>query len=324
VRRLLRWFAIGLGVIVLSTAIAVALAYFVRPGMDEYAEHRYVAPPREGSLTATWFGNTAIVLSDGHSAVILDPFFTRPTGIVRLFRNEPIEPDEALIAAWLTRAGITRLDAVLVSHSHYDHALDCGVVARLTGARLVGSASTANLGRGGGVPESQIEIAESGKSLMVGSFKVTFLESRHAGATGGVPTGDITAPLKPPARYTDYRQGGTYSILVEHAQGSVLHQGSAGFLPGALEGRHAGIVFLGVALLPDMEAYLTHVVDAVGAKRVVPIHWDDFTRPLDAPMVPLPVLVNLPRFFDATAHLRPGLQIQTLELAEPVRLFDAP
>ena len=74
----------------------------------------------------------------------------------------------------------------------------------------------------------------------------------------------LNSPLKPPAAYLDYKEGGTYSILVEHPRGTVLHQGSAGFVPGALRGRKADVVFLSVAAIDRVEPYLHEVVDAVG------------------------------------------------------------
>lgn len=300
----------------------VARAALSRPGMDAYARHAALPlTPVNGQLTMTWFGVTAVLLDDGQHAILIDPFFTRPPGLLNMVRNQPIAPDEALIGRWLARAGVRRLDAVLVSHSHFDHAMDAGVVARQTGAQLIGSRSTANVGRGAGLPASQIKVVAPGQPVQLGSFRVTFYASRHAGATGGKPTGDITAPLVPPARYLDYRQGGTWSILVEHPEGRLLHHGSAGFVPGALKDVKADVVFLGVALIDDLETYLRQVVDPIGAKRVIPVHWDDFTRPLDEPLVPFPVVVRLDRFFDGTAALRPSLSVQTLEMGRRYPIF---
>ena len=74
-------------------------------------------------------------------------------------------------------------------------------------------------------------------------------------------------------------------------------QGSAGFHEGALFGRRAEVVLLGVGLLSTednayRDAYWREVVGAVGARRVIPIHWDDFSRPLDEPLRPLPRLFD--------------------------------
>lgn len=317
----MKWIArllLGLGLLL---ALGLIGLYSYRPGMAEYQRHRVAtAPIPAGALTATWLGVTALLLRDGEHALLVDPFFSRPEGLLPLALNRRIAPDEARIRTWLTRLGVSRLDAVLVSHSHYDHAMDAGLVARLTGARLLGSASTANLGRGAGLPETQLQVIAPGQRYRFGDFELRFIESRHAGATGGAPTGEIGTPLTPPAHYLDYKLSGTYSILVAHPQGRVLLHGSAGMLPGALRGERADVVFLGVALIDDLDTYLADVVDAVGAKRIVPSHWDDFSRPLEAPLRPFPLAVRLDRFFEGLRQ-RPDLRVETYGLAEPVALF---
>lgn len=321
-KKILKLLGIFLAFALAGGAGTAAWMSFHRPGLEEYAAHRYVAPIAAGpALTATWLGTTAVLLSDGEHSLMVDPFFTRPEGWWSLITNRQIAPDEETIARGLSKARLANLAAVLVSHSHYDHAMDAAVVARLSGAVLAGSESTANIGRGGGLPDSQIRVIKNGEPVPFGSFTVTFVQSRHAGATGGRPTGDITQPLTPPARYLDYKQGGTYSILVEHALGAVLLHGSAGFVPGALKNRKADVVFLGIALREDLEAYLAETVDAAGARRVIPTHWDDFTRSLNKPLIPNIAGVRLRDFFDDMARTRPDLQVQTLEFGEPVALF---
>ncbi len=77
----------------------------------------------------------------------------------------------------------------------------------------------------------------------------------------------------------------------------LLVVGSAGFLPGALAGHRADVVYLGVGQLGlQPERYLldywTETVRTVGARRVVLIHWDDFFRPLHRPLRALPYAVD--------------------------------
>jgi L-ascorbate metabolism protein UlaG (beta-lactamase superfamily) len=99
----------------------------------------------------------------------------------------------------------------------------------------------------------------------------------------------------PPAKASAYRCGEAWSTLIRHLPTGrrMLIQGSAGFAAGALAGRRAEVVYLGVGQLgvqPDLyiRQYWNETVRAVGARRVVLIHWDDFFRPLTAPLRALP------------------------------------
>lgn len=300
--------------------------FWWRPAADLrwVSAHTLPSAADGAALTARWYGTTAVLLQAGDEAIFIDPFFSRPQGLLRMLRDAPIAPDEPLIADWLARAGVKQLRAVLVSHSHFDHAMDAGVVARQTGAMLIGSRSTANIGLGAGLADEQTVIVNgaSAAPIELGGFRVRFIASQHAGATGGAPTGDIVEPLRPPARYSDYRQGGTYSIVVGHGSNSVLLHGSAGHVAGALDGVRADTVFLGAALVDDASDYLRQIVDAVGAKQVVLTHWDDFTRPLDEPLRPMPVVVNL-RSMGAALAQRKDLQAGTAALGKPLAIGPA-
>lgn len=79
---------------------------------------------------------STLLIEDGETAILTDGFFTRPSKLRFLFTK--LEPDPGLIARQLQRAGIRNLAAVVVVHSHYDHAMDSPVVAKQTGAQLVG------------------------------------------------------------------------------------------------------------------------------------------------------------------------------------------
>jgi len=178
-------------------------------------------------------------------------------------------------------------------HSHFDHALDAAEVADRTGALLVGGRSTMNLGRGHGLPDDRLLEVASGRTVALGAFDATFLASRHC-PPDRYP-GEITEPLRPPARASAYRCGEAWSVLLAHrASGRrALVQGSAGFVPGALAGERADVAYLGVGQLglrpaAEIERYWSETVRAVGARRAVLIHWDDFFRPLDRPLRALP------------------------------------
>lgn len=271
------------------------------PSLEPYANlwlasaDEKAAGPR---VTVTYFGVATLLISDGETSLLTDGFFTRPsTTSVILGR---IAPDPAVITRTLADAGISDLAAVIAVHSHYDHAMDSPEVARRTGAVVVGSESTANIARGAGLPENQIHLLTPGEPMTFGAFTVTAIRSQHF--PHGMAMGEITQPLVPPARAMDYLEGGSFSLLVSHAVGSLLIQGSAGWVERALTGRHADIVLLGVGGLGNRDeayrqGYWNAVVGATTPRCLIPIHWDDFTLPLSFPLEPAPRLLD---DFDAT------------------------
>jgi L-ascorbate metabolism protein UlaG (beta-lactamase superfamily) len=301
VRAALTRLASLLAVLAVVAPAWIAFRWHLRPDLDAY--RGFSAPAASaapGALRATFLGVSTIWFDDGETGILIDGFFSRP-GVIRSLLGH-VEPDRSRVKNALHRARIERAAAVIAVHSHYDHVMDSPLVAELTGAVLVGSESTANVARGWGLPAERIRPIEEGSTLRYGRFGVTLLRTAHF--PHGMAMGEIRKPLVTPARATDYKEGGSYSVLIEHDGRTVLVQGSAGFVPGALRGRSADTVFLGLAGLgtrePDYrESYWREVVAAVGAKRVFPVHWDDFTRSLDEPLSPLPGLIDdIPGSFD--------------------------
>lgn len=300
--RLVRRLLIGAAGLVVLGAVALTVAVRVRPSLAEF-DSRSLPPapsdstpttPGASSLRVTFLGVSSLLFTDGETAIMTDAFFTRP-GLLRTLLGT-VAPDSGTIARALERAGVTSLAAVIPVHSHYDHAMDAPAVARRTGARLVGSASTRNVGLGAGLPEERIRVVRSGEALTFGRFRVTLYTSAHAPSPMLMP-GEIGAPLTPPARFNEYRLGECYTVLVEHDGRAILVQGSAGFVPGALSGVKADVVYLSVALMGRQddafrESYYREVVAGPGARRVIPIHWDDFFVSLDKPLVALPRITD--------------------------------
>ena len=176
--------------------------------------------------------------------------------------------------------------AIAPVHSHFDHAMDVGAVAIATGATVVGSASTANIARGASVAEARIVTADQRHRADFGRFTVEIIRSAHAPLVDGGPPipGTIDAPLKPPARIGDWKEGGSFSIVVAHPAGTALIQGRAGYVQNDLEGVAADVVYLGIGGLGLLgeghaAAYFEEIVAATGARCAVPVHWDDFTQP---------------------------------------------
>ena len=147
-----------LAVVVLFSAGACWMAYGINahPSLAPYRSYLLPATNTNSpALRVVFLGVSTLLLDDGETAILTDGFFTRPRKLQLLGK---IEPDRELIGRLLERAGISRLAAVIAVHSHYDHAMDSPEVAQRTGALLIGSSSTANIGRGAGMAEDRLRI----------------------------------------------------------------------------------------------------------------------------------------------------------------------
>ncbi|WP_029108306.1 MBL fold metallo-hydrolase [Mycobacterium sp. URHD0025] len=263
-----------------------------RPDLAPYA--RYFDAPAatpQSPVNVTWAGVSTLLVDDGTSAVLTDGFFSRP-GLLSVGLGK-LAPSLPRIDGCLARLGADKLEAVLPVHTHFDHAMDSAVVAERTGALLVGGTSTAQVGAGGGLAPDRIVTVTSGEAVPLGSYDVTLFESEHC-PPDRFP-GVITAPVVPPVKVSAYKCGEAWSTLVRHrpSDRTLLIVGSAGAVPGALDGQHAEVVYLGVGQLglqseQYFESYWAETVLTVGARRVVLIHWDDFFRPLHKPLRALP------------------------------------
>ncbi|MDX1498638.1 MAG: hypothetical protein R3176_01995 [Woeseiaceae bacterium] len=278
---------IGLAGLILFCTIVIAWALSARPALEDLT---WVPPaPVEadaGSVTVTWLGVTTLLFDDGETQILIDGFFSRPSLADVVFRV-PVESDVAQINRVMDEYDMRRLAAIIPVHSHFDHAMDVGAIANRSNASILGSETTAMIARGAGVPEDQIVVVEDGDRFPFGAFTVTILASAHApiGWGGSVPlAGSVTAPLVPPAPVTAYREGESYTILVAHAEGQTLIQGSAGLVDRSLRNVRADVVMLGTFGIAGLgndyaRKYWQTFVTRTGARRVFPIHFDDYTKP---------------------------------------------
>ncbi len=329
----------GCLLLVLVGLLGYGLLVYTPPPVDPSWQVQGSKPVPGTAVTVRFAGTTTLLFSDGETAWMVDGWFSRP-GPLRLLLGE-IAPDLDAIGRGLAAMKVDKLSAVFPVHSHYDHAMDSPEVARRTGAVLLGSPSTANIGRGWGLPESQIRVVADRQPITLGKFVITPIESQHFQFPNptvreqvlGTPS--IASPLVPPARALDYRVGRAYVLHVSHPRGSWLITGSAGFVEGALEGLRADVVFLGVGALGSQtekyrEGYWRESVLAVAPSRVIPVHYDSLTAPLEGAFrgqVAALALVEgsgeaTLEFLREQEAANPHIKLQTLPRFEQVVLFE--
>jgi L-ascorbate metabolism protein UlaG (beta-lactamase superfamily) len=223
-----------------------------------------------GTLRFRWLGVGGVELSVGDQTLVIDPYLTRvPFWRVAFGR---VRPNRELIAE-----KIPRCDLVLVTHPHVDHLLDVPDVVRNTGAVALGSANTCRLLAVLGVPGAQIREIDVGDQLTLGDFRVDVLPAGHVTFWGWRPfSGPLPPGLRPPLRARDYRMDRCFGFLVDAGGRRLLH------CPGtAVPAEVLTVKPLGTC------ARYESLLRNVRPRIVIPVHWDDFYRPLSKPVRPI-------------------------------------
>ncbi len=241
-------------------------------------------------MEVKYLGTNTLVFIKGDTVLMIDPHFSRP-GLPRLFFG--LRPNRGRISEGLQMAGVDQLGAVLLTHTHYDHALDFSEVIRSVGGEAYGSESGRNIILGSGLPGALYNTVKPGEDYRIGEVSVCFHPARHIAFPPPLrwllpESGKISKPLQPPVPFWTYSCGEVYAVQVD----DTLVFGSAGFEPGAYAGLDVHSVILGIGGLETKpKSYLrrlyTETVLASGAGRVWLSHWDNFFQPLNQELKPL-------------------------------------
>jgi len=224
-------------------------------------------------------GTNSLVLKKNSSIVLIDPYYSR-VGLRRLLGK--IRPNPQRVGEGLRSAGVDSINGILLTHTHYDHALDATEVVRQQGGVIYGSRSAVNLAKGAGLTPEHYQWVRKGEPYFVGSFRVVFHPSKHISFPPPVSwllpeKGKIEEPLVTPAWFWDYRSGKVSAVQVDR----LLIFGSAGSVPGAYKDLDIETVVLGIGGF-EMKPFhylrkrYHEVVIESGARRVLISHWDNF------------------------------------------------
>jgi N-acyl-phosphatidylethanolamine-hydrolysing phospholipase D len=234
--------------------------------------HRIEHPRRDDArLAVLWIGHATALVQMDDRFVLTDPFFTSSAGEVSVRLQEP----------GLDPANLPPLDAVVVSHMHFDH-LSLGSLDAIEGKtrRLF-------VPRGGTVyiPNYAFEVRElsTWASFEERGLRVTAVPVKHVGFRYGVDAAWMTDT------FTGY--------VFEYHGLTVYFAGDTAYDADRFRATAAVFPRIDLALIPIapihprqyMEA--THVDPAealrafldLGARTMVPIHFDTLVNGFDAP-----------------------------------------
>lgn len=264
-------------------------------------------------LSLQWLGTAGFKLRYQDTTILIDPYFTR-SSLRALALQVPLQPNEADVTTH-----VSACDAVLIGHTHFDHALDAPVVARRFGARVFGSSSMRKLMALYGLERQAIEV-ECGRPYVVGPFEITFVASLHSKLLLGlaVPSGgEFTCDHLDDLSAGRYRCGQTYGIHIRVAGVTFYHQGSCNLIDENVVHRDVDFFLAGIAGRSFTPRYFERILRKLTPSVVIPHHFDNFFRPVDAPLR-FSLNVNMQRFVEEVHAVSSNIAIRTLDLLETI------
>ena len=221
----------------------------------------------------TWLGHATFLLDTGDARILIDPWV----------QNNPACPDEL--------KDLGSLDAMLITHAHFDHIGDAVEIAKATSPQVVAIPETATWLGSKGV-ENTIDMNKGG-TVQVAGVKAHMVHAVHS---CGITDGDQVL-----------YGGEAAGFVVELADGFKLyHSGdTAVFSDMAIIGR---LLEPDIALLPIGDHYTmgprsaAEAVRLLDVKTVIPMHFGTF-----------PVLVGTPEDLRREAGDVDGLEVVDLD-----------
>lgn len=228
----------------------------------------------------TYAGHSAVLIDTGSIVVGIDPWLI----------GNPLCP--------ATLQNPNKLDLIVLTHGHADHAGDAVRLAKSTGASVAATYELAMIMVGEGVPEKQVIAMNKGGAAIYQGLKIRLTHAFHSSSydseRGTLYAGEPCGVILSDGTHTIYHAGDTELFSDMSLIGSIDKPDIA-FLP-------IGDRF---TMSPSTAA---EAAALLRCKTAIPIHFGTF-----------PLLTGTPQEF--TDHCaKKGIQVRTLEPAESYKL----
>jgi len=237
---------------------------------------------RPEPVTFRWTSVAGFTLDDGETTLAFDPVFSRP-GLLQWLGLKEFAPDEAAIAENLRYLGLKKLDAIFVSHEHFDHAVDAAFIAHRTGATVYGGPSLERIVRANelryGWSVGWRSVADR-EWIQVGKFRLKFFRREHGPIFRALDFHFLKGAVPENFRFGfyQYEDGDVWCWLIEHPRARVYVDQGAQFFEGAAAdlGPQVDNMLLGVANKISVDDYVSRFIARFHPKLAIPLHFDFF------------------------------------------------
>ncbi|WKZ57057.1 MAG: metal-dependent hydrolase [Bdellovibrionota bacterium] len=198
--------------------------------------------------TVRYLGHSAVFLEGSSGVIAIDPWLSSNPSCPAEYRSPK------------------RIDLIVLSHGHSDHASDAAQLAKQTGAKIAATFELACLLQSEGVPSGQLVMMNKGGTVNMGKLSVSLTQAFHSSSydTSDGPryAGEPCGVVVRDGRHSFYHSGDT-ALFSDMTLIGTRYKPSIAFVC-------IGDVF---TMGPSEAAQAVHML---GAKVAVPIHYGTF------------------------------------------------
>ena len=271
-----------------SAPLGSAARFLVGPGARQRNDESVARELNAGEMTQVlpeglslrWLGTAGFALAYEGFSLVIDPHLSRYS-LRSVLSNHALKPQVELLDRYVPKA-----DAILVGHTHFDHALDVPELARRRGCKSYGSKSLHTLMGLAGLADHSVAV-EPGRVYSLGPFDVTFVRSLHSKLLLGLKVngeGEITCDHLDRMNQGNYRCGQVFGIHIAVAGRTLYHQGSANLVESELLHSDVDYLLCGIAGRGFTPNFTERILTSLRPQTVIAHHHDNFFLPIDEPM----------------------------------------
>lgn len=219
-------------------------------------------------IKLTWLGTAGFLIEWGGARFAVDPYLSRPP--------------EARPVINISIDDLLPLNALLITHGHFDHAEDAEAIAWAAACPVYAPKPVIRRLEKSGYPPELLHPNETTPGFQMGEVSVKVVRSRHirfnpalvATIAGRVIRSFRT--LEVLRLGLGYPLGSDSDFLASYGGVSVYLSGSAGFGEETLRGLHADVALLPYAGRSDMLPVFGLALKMLEPAVLVPQHFDEF------------------------------------------------
>ncbi len=213
------------------------------------------------NLTFSWQGAASLLFHFGKQVIAVDPFISRPGVKEILTYQMDSQPQQV-------KQIFSESQTLLISHTHHDHFMDVPEIMRFTNAEVYGPRNVSRLLRQRNIDEKRVHIVKPGDTFLWDDLQVWVTAARHARILLPIYGKAAAKPRRLPLQLYDYKMDAMLSYRFRYQNFRIAIQ--------AIETAACDLMFI----LPFNIRTLKKNLLKAKPRVVVPIHWDNFMKPL--------------------------------------------